>query len=123
MPRSRPTTRTTARGSRAPTARSTRRRPRGATAARDSLVESRRLPEQLRELVLPPLRLPGRAVAARLRARGDEEHAAVLHAPDLAVEDARLRRVALVVGRVDGEQRRLDLLEAGRRIVVARRVP
>jgi hypothetical protein len=62
-------------------------------------------------------------VAQRVRALGISSDAAVRHALDLAVEHAELRRIALVVGGVDREQRRLDLLEAGRRVVVARRIP
>jgi len=44
-------------------------------------------------------------------ARRDEQHAAILHALDRALEEAKLRGIALVVGGVDGEHRSPDLLE------------
>ena len=59
---------------------------------------------------------------AGLGGRRDLVVAAVLHALDLALEDAELDRVALVVGGIDRQHARLDLLQAGRRIVVARGV-
>ena len=62
-------------------------------------------------------------MAAGLLARGDQQQLAVLHALQLALHDAGLGRVALVVGRIDGEQRRRDALEARRGVVVARGVP
>src|SRR2546421_711585 len=59
----------------------------------------RALAQELRELVLPPLGLRGRAVTGGLRAARGEEHAAVLHALDLALHDAELGRGALVISR------------------------
>src|SRR6266700_4218801 len=47
---------------------------------------------------------------------------AVLHALDLALQDAELDRVALIVGGVDRQNARLDLLQTRRRVVVARGV-
>src|SRR5207244_7777125 len=79
--------------------------------------------QQLAELLLPPLRLAGGAVPSGLGAPGNQEEAPVLHAPDLALEHAELWRIALIVGGVDREQHRLDALEPGGGVVVARRVP
>src|SRR5258707_6178803 len=53
-----------------------------------------------------------RSVPGGLLAAGDQQDAAVLHPLDFAVEHAGLRRVALVVGRIDGEQHRLDALRS-----------
>ena len=62
-------------------------------------------------------------MAGGLIAGGDQKGAPIPDALDLAVQHTQLRRVALVVRRVDGQQRRLDALEARRRVAVARRVP
>src|SRR5258706_4092005 len=69
-------------------------------------------------MLLPQRRVAGGAVAARLLAGGDEHVAGVLHALDLALEDAELGRIAFVVGGVDGDERRADAREARRRVVV-----
>src|SRR4051812_15784479 len=65
--------------------------------------------QQFGEVALPPFGLPGRAVAARLLAGGNEDEAAVLHLLHLALHDAELGRVALVVRGVDGEDLGADL--------------
>ena len=78
---------------------------------------------QQREPLLPnPRRRRGAGAGGVLAAR-DQQHAAVLHALDLALQHAELGRVALVVGRVDREQHRLDALQARRGVVVARGIP
>src|SRR5262245_16673015 len=64
----------------------------------------------------------GGAVAARVLARRDQVEAPVLHPLELALHDAGLGRVALVVGRVDGEEGGFYALQPGRRVVVARGV-
>src|SRR5688572_24088311 len=51
-------------------------------------------------------------MAARLLAGRDQVKAAVLDALELALGDARLRRIALVVGGVDQKQRRRDLVQS-----------
>src|SRR5262245_28395445 len=65
----------------------------------------------------------GGAVAARVLARRNQVEAPVLHPLELAFHDAGLGRVALVVGRVDGEESGFYALQRGRRVVVARGVP
>ena len=62
-------------------------------------------------------------MAGGLVTRGDQQHAAVFHPLDLAVEQPEFRRVALVVSRVNGQQCRLDSLQTRGGVVVARRVP
>jgi DNA-binding response OmpR family regulator len=57
--------------------------------------------EQLGQVVLPQPRHGGRAVAACLLAARDQDVAALLNPLDLALHDAELGRVALVVGGVD----------------------
>src|SRR6185369_13477911 len=81
-----------------------------------SILSAARL-QQVGELLLPPLGLAGGAVADGLRAGGDQIVAAALHALDLALHDAELGRVPLVVGRVDREHARLDLLQQRLRVV------
>src|SRR5436190_12811735 len=74
-------------------------------------------------MFFPQRRVGRSAMAARVAARRDEDIAPALHALDLALEDPQLRRVALVVGRVDRDERRADALEARRRVVVVRGFP
>src|SRR5436309_973675 len=62
-------------------------------------------------------------MSPRVAARRDEDVASVLRALDLALEDPELRRVAFVVGGVDGDERRADALQARRRVVVVRGFP
>src|SRR5215218_5560515 len=83
----------------------------------------RRVVQEGRELLGVELRHAGGAVAARLLACRDEEQAAVLDALHRRLGDAGCRRVALVVGGVDGKERRRDLVEARRRVVGGRRFP
>jgi hypothetical protein len=90
---------------------------------RPLLPLARRRLQQLGELSLPEARLAGGAVAGGLVVRGNQEHAAVLHPLDLPVEQPELGRVALVVRRVDRQQRRLDALQVGGGVVVAGGVP
>jgi len=78
---------------------------------------------QLSQLRLVELCLGSGAVTGGLLARRNQEHAAVLHALDLALEEAELGRIALVIGRVYRHQRRFDLLQPGRGIVVVRGFP
>src|SRR5882724_3027214 len=83
----------------------------------------RRRLQQFLQLPLPELRHSGGAVAARLLAARYQVKPPVLDALELALHDAELRRIALVVGGIDRQQRGLDALQAGRRVVVARRFP
>ena len=81
----------------------------------------RRRTQQILQVGLPDRRERVRAVAGRLVAQRQHDRAAFRHALDLALEDLQLRRVDEVVRGVHGQERRLDLLEAGTGIVVARR--
>src|SRR5258706_11895778 len=72
----------------------------------------RRPLQQIRKVLLPQRRVAGSAVATRVAARRDEDVAPVLHALDFALENSELRRVALVVGGVDRDERRADALQA-----------
>ena len=74
-------------------------------------------------MFFPQCRVAGGAVPARVAARRDEHGAPVLHALDLALEDSELRRVALVVGGVDRDERRADAFQKRRRVVVVRGFP
>jgi len=56
----------------------------------------------------------GGEVAAGLGARRNKIELAVLHLLECARSDAGFRRIALVVGGIDRQQRRFDLAEAGR---------
>src|SRR5438105_2008496 len=87
------------------------------------LPYARRALQQVLELLLPEFRHARGAVTGGVLACGDQVVAAVLHALDLALEDPELGRVALVVGRIHGQQGRLDALQSRRSIEVARRVP
>src|SRR5829696_9370897 len=92
-----------------------------------SLLRTRRPPrrgvQERRELLGVELRHAGGAVAARLLAGRDEKQAAVLDALHRRLGNAGRRRVALVVGGVDGKERRRDLVEARRRVVGGRGFP
>ena len=80
-------------------------------------------PKQFFKLLLVEPRHASGAVAARSVARRDQVQAAVSHAFQRVLRKSCLRRVALVVGRVDDEQRGRNALEFRRWIVVARRPP
>ena len=87
------------------------------------LVSRRRALQQLCQRLRIEPGHAGRAVAARLLAGRDQVEAAV---PDLlqrGFHQAGLRRIALVVGGIDGQQRRRDALQARRGVVVARGFP
>lgn len=60
-----------------------------------------------------------RPVPARLFRDREQEKTPVAHSVDLALDDAELGRVDLVVRAVDREERRDDLAEARLRIVIA----
>jgi hypothetical protein len=77
--------------------------------------------QQLGKMFLPYRGNSVRAVAARLRSHRDREGAAARHALDLALQNAELRRIDEVVGEVDRDERRADLLQSRCGIVVARR--
>ena len=79
----------------------------------------RNLLQKFLELPFPEFRHGGSAVSTCLLARRDQVHAAISYALELTLHDCELRRIALVVGGVDGEESGLDTLEAGRGIVVA----
>ena len=63
-----------------------------------------------------------RAVAARLIAGWNQNIAAALHALDLTLQNSQLGRVHLIVRRIDGVERGLDLFQVRRRVVIARAV-
>src|SRR4029079_17331904 len=83
----------------------------------------RRGSQQFLDLLLPKLGHAGGAVAAGVFAARYQIHAAILDALEFALEDSKLGWIAFVVGGIDGQQRGLHALQAGRRVVVARRVP
>ena len=56
--------------------------------------------QQLAEFALIELRHSCRAMARSAVARRDKQHAAIPDALDLAVEHSKLRRIALVIGRI-----------------------
>lgn len=62
--------------------------------------------------------MTGGMVAAR-----NQQNTTILHSLDLAIEDTKLRRIAFVIGGVDGKQRRLYPIESWRKVVIARRIP
>src|SRR6266481_4364318 len=74
--------------------------------------------QQLLELLLVEFCVAGGAMAAGLLARRDKEELAVLELLHGALRQAGFGRVALVVGGVDHEHRRLNLVEPGRGIVI-----
>src|SRR5262245_29654541 len=75
--------------------------------------------QEFLQLLLPELRHAGGAVAAGVGARRNEVEAAVLHARERLLGDPGFRRIALVVRRVDRQQRRRDALEARGGVIVA----
>src|SRR5580698_8140081 len=76
--------------------------------------------EELLEVALPEDGVGVRAVPVGVLTEGDDDGAALRHAADLALEDAKLGRVDEVVGGVHRQQRRLDLLKCRTRVVVVR---
>src|SRR5262245_66046362 len=62
-------------------------------------------------------------MAGGLFARRDQKQFSVLNALHRRFGDASLRRISLVVGRIDQQQPSLDLLQIRRSVVVARRAP
>src|SRR5688572_1995657 len=95
----------------------------GVTGGARLLRPPRRALQQLAQLLLPECRARGSGVAGGLFARRDEQQAAALHPLRLALQHAELRRIALVVRRVDGEHLGLDALQGRRGVVVARGLP
>src|SRR5687767_4364851 len=77
--------------------------------------------EQRDEVFLPHGGIRVRPVAGGTVARRYRDRAPFGDARNLALEDLQLRRIDDVVGEVDRDQRRLDLLEPRTRIVIARR--
>ena len=61
-----------------------------------------------------------RAVPARLIADRDENVASVFDAFRLSLQDSQLRRIHLIIGRIDRHQRRFDALQFRVRDVIAR---
>src|ERR1700683_2383662 len=74
--------------------------------------------EQLREVLLPNSGPGVGAMAMRLFRSGQQYEAAVPDAFDFAFGDAKFRRIDEVIGGVDLQQRRLDLFESRRGVVV-----
>ena len=60
------------------------------------------------------------AVPPGLIARGNQDEAPAFHPLDFPLHNAQLRRIDLIVGRVDGQERSLDAFESRRGIVIAR---
>src|SRR5260370_27125855 len=79
--------------------------------------------EQILQLLLVELRVAGGAVAGGLLAGGDEVKLAVLDLLHGALGEAGFRRIALVVGGIEGEQPSLDPVPPGRRVVIGGRTP
>ena len=69
--------------------------------------------QQLEKVIFPDYGEIVGLVAAGFIAKRDENVAALLHALDLALEDAELWRVDFIIGGIDSKQRRLDLFEQG----------
>src|ERR1017187_1148140 len=78
--------------------------------------------QQFDQVVLPQHGAGMRAVAAGFVAGRDQNVPAVGYPLDLALQDAQLRRIDLVIRRIDGPKRSLDLLQQGRRVVVGRTI-
>src|SRR5712664_143116 len=79
--------------------------------------------QQVLHLLLPELRHEGRSVAARVLTRRDQEEATVLHALELAIHDPGLWRITLIICGIDSQEGRLYPIQAGRGVIVARRIP
>src|SRR5450759_5752243 len=78
--------------------------------------------QKLREWLLPYCGSGMRPMAARCRTNRNHDEASGGHALDQPLHDAKLRRIDLIVGRVDGEHRNLDPRQQGLGIVIARRI-
>src|SRR5258705_11964155 len=74
-------------------------------------------------LLLPELRHEGRSVAARVLTRRDQEEATVLHVLELAIHDPGLWRITLIICGIDSQEGHLNPIQAGRWVIVARRIP
>src|ERR1700682_2103727 len=79
--------------------------------------------QQLLQLLRVELGIAGGEMPARLGAGGDQIEPAVLDAFQRGVGDTGFRRIALVVGGIDRQQRRLDPLQRYGRIVIVGRLP
>ena len=64
--------------------------------------------QEVRQMMFPDRRQGMRPVAARLVVNRQQDVATALDLPYRRFQDAELRRVHLVVGRVDRQERRLD---------------
>jgi hypothetical protein len=76
-----------------------------------SRCQLRQLLQKLREMILPDRGQRMRPVAARLVRRGKQHVSRMLHARNQLLHHAELRRIDEVVGRIDREHVRRDLLE------------
>src|SRR5271168_2726305 len=61
-------------------------------------------------------------MTARIRPDGEGYAAAVPDSRDRALEAAQLDRVEFVIGKINGEQRRIDQAQAGGRVVISRSI-
>ena len=87
---------------------------------RDRFRPCFRLMQQLPHIVLPDLGHSQALVAAGLRPSLKRYGAAALHLRDGPLEAAQLERVKFIIGKIDGEQPRLDQAQPGRRIIISR---
>src|SRR6059058_1798345 len=74
--------------------------------------------EQPHQLIFPESRNGVTAVTAGFVAQRNQHRAALWHALDFALQDPELRGVDHIVGRIDGEEWRVDFFEVGARIVI-----
>lgn len=81
-----------------------------------------RLMQQLPHIVLPDLSHSQALVAARFRPSRKHYGAAALDLRNGALEATQFDRVKFIIGKIDGEQRRLDQAKPNRRIIISRRV-
>src|SRR5262245_36627393 len=79
--------------------------------------------QQLLQLLAPEFCHAGGSMAAGVFAGRYQVKPAVLHALEFAFRDSGFRRIAFIVSRIDRQERGLNPFEAGRWVVVARRLP
>src|SRR5436305_13925871 len=77
--------------------------------------------EQAHQLIFPESRNCVTAVTAGFVAQRNQHCAALWHALDFVLQYPELRGVDHIVGRIDGEEWRVDFFKVGARIVIVRR--